>query len=56
MFRERAYQQHRNFWSVFKRTISATYICPRPDHLDRYLDEQIFRFNSREGKTVGDLA
>jgi transposase-like protein len=37
-----------NFWSVLKRTISGTYICPRPKHLDRYLDEQIFRFNERE--------
>jgi len=37
-----------NFWSVLKRTIGGTYICPRPKHLDRYLDEQIFRFNTRE--------
>jgi len=39
-----------NFWSVLKRTIGGTYICPRPKHLDRYLDEQIFRFNAREDK------
>jgi len=39
-----------NFWSVLKRTIGGTYICPRPKHLDRYLDEQIFRFNSRKAK------
>ena len=37
-----------NFWSVLKRTIGGTYIAPRPQHLDRYLDEQIFRFNTRE--------
>lgn len=37
-----------NFWSVLKRTIGGTYICPRPKHLDAYLDEQIFRFNERE--------
>jgi transposase-like protein len=37
-----------NFWSVLKRTIGGTYICPRPQHLDRYLDEQIFRYNERE--------
>lgn len=37
-----------NFWSVLKRTIGGTYICPRPKHLDRYLEEQIFRFNERE--------
>jgi transposase-like protein len=39
-----------NFWSVLKRTIGGTYICPRAKHLDRYLDEQIFRFNERENK------
>jgi transposase-like protein len=36
-----------NFWSVLKRTLGGTYICARPWHLDAYLDEQIFRFNSR---------
>lgn len=39
-----------NFWGVLKRTIGGTYICPRPFHLDAYLDEQIFRFNERESK------
>jgi len=38
-----------NFWSCLKRTIKGTYIAPRPFHLDRYLDEQMFRFNAREG-------
>lgn len=37
-----------NFRSVLKRTIGGTYICPRPKHLDAYLDEQIFRYNERE--------
>jgi transposase-like protein len=37
-----------SFWSVLKRTIKGTYICPRPKHLPAYLDEQVFRFNSRE--------
>jgi len=36
------------FWSVLKRTIGGTYIAPRPKHLERYLDEQIFRFNARQ--------
>ncbi len=36
-----------NFWSCLKRTLGGTYICARPQHLDAYLDEQIFRFNSR---------
>jgi hypothetical protein len=35
------------FWSVLKRTIGGTCVAPRPWHLDRYLDEQIFRFNER---------
>lgn len=39
-----------SFWSVLKRTLSGTYIAPRPWHLQRYLDEQIFRFNAREEK------
>lgn len=38
-----------NFWSCLKRTIKGTYIAPRTFHLDRYLDEQVFRFNAREG-------
>jgi transposase-like protein len=35
------------FWSVLKRTIKGTYIAPRPFHLQRYVEEQVFRFNSR---------
>lgn len=37
-----------SFWSVLKRTLRGTYVAPRPWHLQRYLDEQIFRFNARE--------
>lgn len=37
-----------SFWSVLKRTLSGTYVAPRPWQLHRYLDEQIFRFNERE--------
>jgi hypothetical protein len=37
------------FWSVFKRTIKGTYIAPRPWHLQRYVEEQVHRFNEREG-------
>jgi transposase-like protein len=36
-----------NFWSCLKRTLTGTYIAARPKHLDRYLDEQVFRFNER---------
>jgi transposase-like protein len=37
-----------NFWSCVKRTLHGTYIAPRAFHLDRYLDESVFRFNNRE--------
>lgn len=36
-----------NFWSLLKRNLSGTYVCVEPFHLDRYLDEQMFRFNNR---------
>lgn len=36
------------FWAVLKRTIGGTYIHVNPRHLDRYLGEQVFRFNERE--------
>jgi transposase-like protein len=36
------------FWSVFKRTLKGTYVAPRPKHLQRYVEEQVFRFNERE--------
>jgi transposase-like protein len=42
-----------NFWACLKRTIGGTYICPRPFHLDAYLDEQVFRFNAREDNDAG---
>jgi transposase-like protein len=38
------------FWSVLKRTIGGTYTHVNPRHLDRYLAEQVFRFNERENK------
>jgi len=36
-----------NFWSLLKRTIRGTYVSVEPFHLDRYLDEQAFRYNQR---------
>jgi transposase-like protein len=39
-----------NFWSLMKRNLSGTYVCVEPFHLDRYLDEQLFRFNNRATK------
>jgi transposase-like protein len=39
-----------NFWACLKRGLHGTYICARAFHLDRYLDEQVFRFNARDGQ------
>ncbi len=39
-----------NFWSLFKRCVNGTYVHAEPFHLLRYLDEQAFRFNEREGE------
>jgi transposase-like protein len=36
-----------NFWSLLKRTLRGTYVAVEPFHLDRYLNEQVFRFNNR---------
>jgi len=40
-----------NFWSLLKRNLSGTYVAVEPFHLDRYIDEQAFRFNNRIGVT-----
>jgi hypothetical protein len=39
-----------NFWSLLKRNLSGTYVCVEPFHLERYVDEQVFRFNNRATK------
>lgn len=36
-----------NFWSLLKRSLSGTYVAVEPFHLERYVDEQAFRFNNR---------
>ena len=38
-----------NFWSLLKRTIKGTYISVSPAHLQKYIEEQVFRFNERQG-------
>jgi transposase-like protein len=43
-----------NFWSLLKRGINGTYISVEPFHLFRYLDEQAFRYNFRQGMNDGD--
>ncbi len=40
-----------NFWSLTKRNLAGTYVAVEPFHLDRYLDEQMFRFNNRANKS-----
>lgn len=45
-----------NFWSLLKRTVKGTYICPAPYHLFRYLDEQAYRFNERKDDDAGRFA
>lgn len=37
-----------NFWSLLKRTIKGTYISVSPAHLQKYVEEQVFRYNERE--------
>lgn len=36
-----------NFWSLLKRGLSGTYVAVEPFHFDRYVDEQMFRYNNR---------
>jgi transposase-like protein len=36
-----------NFWALLKRGLKGTYVAVEPFHLDRYLDEQMFRYNNR---------
>lgn len=43
-----------NFWSLLKRGINGTYVSVEPFHLFRYLDEQTFRYNHRNGMRDGD--
>jgi len=37
-----------NFWSLLKRGLNGTYIAFEPYHLERYVDEQVFRYNNRK--------
>lgn len=52
-----------NFWSLLKRGLGGTYVSVEPFHLFRYLDEQVFRFNTRKdsdadrfSKTIGKVS
>ena len=35
-----------NFWSLLKRTLKGPYVSVDPVHLQAYVDEQVFRFNT----------
>jgi transposase-like protein len=39
-----------NFWSLLKRSLNGTCVAVEPFHLERYVDEQAFRFNNRATK------
>ena len=43
-----------NFWSLLKRGLKGTYVSVEPFHLFRYVDEQAFRYNHREGMNDQD--
>ena len=43
-----------NYWSLLKRTIKGTYVSVEPFHLFRYLDEQAYRYNTREELTESE--
>ena len=39
------------FWGHFKRVIFSTYHCVSKDYVQRYIDEQMYRWNTREEKS-----
>jgi transposase-like protein len=43
-----------NFWSLLKRGLNGTYVSVEPFHLFRYVDEQAFRYNNRQGLDDSD--
>ena len=43
-----------NFWSLLKRGIKGTYVSVEPFHLECHLDEEMFRFNTRDNVEIGD--
>lgn len=39
--------QIENFWSLLKRALKGTYVSVQPEHLQRYVTEEVCRFNAR---------
>lgn len=44
------------FWAHFKRVVFSTYHCVSKDYLQRYIDEQVYRWNTRDMKTCKRFA
>jgi hypothetical protein len=44
-----------NFWSLLKRGLKGTYVCAKPWHLQRYVDERVFTFNNRDLDDLGRM-
>jgi transposase-like protein len=40
-----------NFWACLKRSLAGTYVAVEPFHMDAYVDEQVFRFNTSKSHT-----
>ena len=38
------------FWAHFKRVVFSTYHCVSKDYVQRYIDEQVYRWNTRDEK------
>lgn len=45
-----------NFWALLKRSLGGTYVAVAPFHLCRYVAEQVFRFNERDGSDADRFA
>ncbi len=45
-----------NFWSLLKRMLKGTYVAVASFHLERYVDEQAFRYNARDTNDAGRFA
>ncbi len=41
---------------MLKRSINGTYVAVDAQHLERYVDEQVFRFNERKTNDAGRFA
>ncbi len=45
-----------NFFCLLNRTLRGTYVHVNAEHLFRYLNEQVFRFNARKGNDAARFA